>query len=51
MERWNMIQIAVVEDDPKYRRQLSDYLRQYEKESGEKFHITVFSDGDEIVEH
>lgn len=46
-----MIQIAVVEDDPEYRRQLSDYLRQYEKESGEKFHITVFTDGDEIVEH
>jgi len=45
-----MIRIALVEDDVKYRDELTEYLKQYEKETNEKFHITLFSDGDEIVE-
>ena len=46
-----MIRIALVEDDPGYRKELSGYLKEYEKESGERFRITEFSDGDEIAEH
>ena len=46
-----MIRIALVKDDESYRRQLKDYLAQYEKETGESFQISVFSDGDEITEN
>ena len=46
-----MIRVALVEDDESYRRQLKDYLAQYEKETGESFQISVFSDGDEITEN
>ena len=45
-----MIRIAIVEDDSDYRKQLTEYLMQYEQESGRKFNITVFTDGDEITE-
>ena len=45
-----MIRVALVEDDAAYREQLTGYLRQYEREQGEKFHLSVFTDGDEIVE-
>lgn len=45
-----MIRIAIVEDDPGYRTQLTEFLQRYEKESGESFHITQFSDGMEIIE-
>lgn len=45
-----MIRIALVEDEESYRRELLDYLKRYEKESGQHFRISVFTDGDEIVE-
>lgn len=45
-----MIRIALVEDDEDYRRELLAYLDRYEKESGQRFAISVFTDGDEIVE-
>lgn len=45
-----MVRIALVEDDPIYRKELEMYLKKYEKESGENFHISIFTDGDEIVE-
>ena len=45
-----MIRIALVEDDESYRRELLDYLDRYEKESGQRFSVSVFTDGDEIVE-
>ena len=45
-----MICIAIVEDELTYTRQLTEYLRRYESESGESVEISVFSDGDEIVE-
>ena len=45
-----MIRIAVVEDDAAYRQLLGDYLKQYEKDRGEKFRVTNFADGDEIAE-
>lgn len=44
-----MIRVALVEDDPIYTKQLKAYLKQYEKESGEKIRVTSFSDGDEIA--
>lgn len=45
-----MIRIALVEDEPNYREMLTEYLKRYEKESGEKFRISIFADGDEIAE-
>lgn len=44
-----MIKIAIVEDESMYAKQLKEYLEQYEKEHGEAFDITIYSDGDEIV--
>lgn len=46
----NMINIAIVEDEAFYAKQLSEFLRQYEKEKGEVFEISLFSDGDAIVD-
>ncbi len=45
-----MISIALVEDDRHYSDELTAYLHRYEQETGERFQISVFSDGDEIVE-
>jgi len=45
-----MIRIALVEDDEGYRREFLGYLEQYERESGQRFRISVFTDGDEITE-
>lgn len=44
-----MIKIAIVEDEIACAKQLQEYLHQCEKEMGESFQITTFSDGDEIV--
>ena len=44
-----MIKIAIVEDEHAYAMQLQEYLRKYESENGEVFEISLFSDGDEIV--
>ncbi len=46
-----MIRIAIVEDEKKYQEQLKKYLNQYEKERSSSFDITVYADGDEIVEN
>ena len=45
-----MVHIAVVDDDAVYREELIRFLKQYEQESGERFHITTFADGDEILD-
>lgn len=45
-----MVRIALVEDDADYRKELTGFLKRYEQESSEKFSITTFTDGDEIVE-
>ena len=45
-----MVNIALVDDDASYRQELLKYLEQYEQESGEKFSITTFTDGDEILD-
>ena len=44
-----MIHIALVEDDAEYRSTILEYLHRYEKESGQRFQISSFSDGEEIV--
>ena len=46
-----MIRTAIVEDDQIYQNQLSIYISRYGEEHGEKFDISVLSDGYEIVEH
>lgn len=46
-----MIRIALVEDDAAYREELIQFLHRYEQESKEKFHITAFTDGCEILEN
>lgn len=44
------MQIAIVEDDIHYQRELQGYLSDYEKEYSQDFKIHVFSDGDEITQ-
>lgn len=44
-----MIRIAIVEDQEVYVKQLTEFLKEYEKENEEKFLVTVFSDGEEIM--
>ncbi len=46
-----MVRIAIVEDEKLYEKQLEGFLHQYEKERKETFEITLFTDGDEIVEN
>ena len=45
-----MIRIAVVEDDKNYIEVLRNYLKQYEGDSSQKIKVTVFSDGEDIVD-
>lgn len=44
-----MIKIAIVEDDKNYSNVLQKYIVRYEKESGEKFQISTYEDGEDIV--
>lgn len=46
-----MIQIAIVEDDKKYSEVLAKYIMRYEKESGQKFQVSTFEDGEDIIEN
>ena len=46
----NTIQIAIVEDEPLFVQQLREYLLRYEKERGKPIEISVFTDGEDIVE-
>ena len=45
-----MIKIAIVEDEDSCIKQLQGFLVQLENKIGEKFDVTIFNDGDEIVE-
>ncbi len=45
-----MLQVAVVDDDNTYRKEIVVMLSKYEKEYGETFNITEFTDGDELIE-
>lgn len=44
-----MINIALVEDDENYVKNLINHLKTYEKECDENFNISVFTDGEEIL--
>ena len=46
-----VVRVAIVEDDPAYREEMVGFLQQFSQESGQKFHITTFSDGKEITEN
>ncbi len=45
-----MLKVAVVDDDASYRKEIIGLLAKYEKEYGETFHITEYTDGDELLE-
>ena len=45
-----MLRFALADDDPKDRETLRAYLEQYRQESGEALEVTVYTDGDELVE-
>lgn len=44
------IRVGVVEDDPTACQRVLDYLNQYHSETGTEFTISVFDDGEKIVE-
>lgn len=44
-----MIRIAIVEDEDYYVEELTRYLKQFQKEEGEEFNLTVYRDGDAIT--
>lgn len=44
-----MIRIGIVEDDAAARASLLDYLRRFQDEYGEKFTVTVYVDGADVV--
>ena len=44
-----MIQIAIVEDEAIFAEELTDYLKEYQKTSGEELEIKRYRDGDEIT--
>ena len=46
-----MLEIAIVEDEEDYRSVLCEYLDKYSRETGEQIHVSLFIDGDEIVEN
>jgi DNA-binding LytR/AlgR family response regulator len=45
-----MIRIAIVEDDSLFYRQMQQNLERYQRERGEALSVTVFNDGEEILE-
>ena len=46
-----MIQIAIVEDEEIYVKQLTEYIRKYQTERGKSIKVTVFGDGEDITEN
>ncbi len=44
-----MIHIAIVEDDNHDKTRLKECLKRYEEETGRRFEITEFSDGEDII--
>lgn len=44
-----MIQIAIVEDEAIFAEELTNYLKEYQKTSGEELEIKRYRDGDEIT--
>ena len=46
-----MIQIAIVEDEEIYVKQLTEYIRKYQTERGRSIKVTIFGDGEDITEN
>ena len=46
-----MIQIAIVEDEEIYVKQLTEYIQKYQSEKGKAIKITLFGDGEDITEN
>lgn len=46
-----MIRIAIVEDETAYAQTLRAYLDRYAAESGRQFAVTVYTDGEDIVDN
>ena len=46
-----MIRIAIVEDEDMYVQQFTGYLKEYQKTCEEELNVTIYRDGDGIVEH
>lgn len=44
-----MVRVAIVDDDLEFCKKIQEYVEQYELESREKITLSVFGDGDEIV--
>ena len=44
-----MVRIAIVEDEDIYIKQLTEYMKRYQQESGEEINVTVYRDGDGII--
>lgn len=44
-----MFNVAIVEDEDLYVNELEHYFTQFEEESGSKFRITVYHDGDDLL--
>lgn len=45
-----MIHVALAEDDPLYRQTLQEYLDRFAAETGQKFIVSAFVDGSDLVE-
>lgn len=44
------VNVAIVEDELGYADELQDYLKRYGREIGERFDVTVYTDGEDIVD-
>lgn len=45
-----MLRVAIVEDEEEYRKQIENMIGEYEQEYKKTIHLTVFSDGEELIE-
>ena len=44
-----MFKVAIVEDEDLYVKELKHYFTRFEEESGSKFRITAYHDGDDLL--
>ena len=49
-EVWQMIRVAIVEDEAEIREQLMGYVQRYTRQYGTAFEVKTFADGLEILE-
>lgn len=47
----SMIHIAIVEDEMNYVRTLEDYIQRYRQEKQEEIRVSIFADGEDIMEN